>query len=718
MFLYKDELVRDSHPYTSILREIMPFRRPGQSADRLIVASCTMGLFALMSLPVHAQVDNAMLAPPATQRMTSNPASPPGEIVFDAATDDFRKVNRSFKDGQTVKLRLVNINMFREKYTLQLEGEDTYNLPLPAALGPLISRSGAALATLPEGTGVSELTSAPILPNDKRGNPLPAPLAQLYAEYHRNLDAYYTALAQPEKTFQARLAGDMRAVLINAPTNRDIKIRLIDTVLAAAPPTPGNPGDPSPVPIQLTAEEQQALRNYSSALSTGGEFFDEKGYVDANLGQRIPAIARKFPGGPEESARALNTAHQSLVNAAVQWRLGYNKWRLLQASSPDVKDLLLRFQNTTSTLMPSTNEATLRNYGVLDERDSGEGALVGATQYQSELLAFFTLRQLRTTLQSMTPPADPNAVTRLTAAINELNRLIDTAQPSYKAAYASAIAPGGVVAQGVATDQLNSLRTRSETAAAAEFLPVLNSAAEEADRAIRQSTRFTDAINEERVTALSRAKQGLSDAGSIFVIALNPDVLPVSLAKNFRVARADSVRATVKVEQIAAPLDLPKAADVKTVSFQGPSDNPTLTKTYTAQASVTNRIVIDYSTGLISTNLKQRNWVIKGGTVQPGVGEKHNLGLGAMAHLYMTSERVVTPALSLGIAGGDNTRLLGGVSLVARLRQARLHFSYGAAWGKVNALNGQEVGDTATAVNATQVQKQGVFRGVTFGLNF
>jgi hypothetical protein len=184
---------------------------------------------------------------------------------------------------------------------------------------------------------------------------------------------------------------------------------------------------------------------------------------------------------------------------------------------------------------------------------------------------------------------------------------------------------------------------------------------------------------------------------------------------------ADTVRVGANVEELSSPITALEQVDTKPTTQQITSDNPSSSQTYMRSMPVYGRIVVDYSCGLVITTLRNNNWFIDtNANIQYGPKDPTNLAISGLVHLYKTSPSFIIPALSLGIALGDNNRFLFGASAVIKLNISRVVLTCGGAFGKVTLLNNNhKVGDTTTlsTVPTVTVQKFGGFFGLSYSIS-
>lgn len=158
-------------------------------------------------------------------------------------------------------------------------------------------------------------------------------------------------------------------------------------------------------------------------------------------------------------------------------------------------------------------------------------------------------------------------------------------------------------------------------------------------------------------------------------------------------------------------------------------------KTYSASVPVFMRFTLDVSAGLARTSLKQRSYYLepvanadgtKTSYVREGPADRINGGPTILGHIALTTPLPVprspihlSPALSLGATVTDPVRYLLGYSVILDFRQStRLVFTWGTAWGKLNVLNGDVVGQPAlgSAVSTTGLMQRGNFSALTLAI--
>lgn len=143
---------------------------------------------------------------------------------------------------------------------------------------------------------------------------------------------------------------------------------------------------------------------------------------------------------------------------------------------------------------------------------------------------------------------------------------------------------------------------------------------------------------------------------------------------------------------------------------------------------VVGRTKVDYSTGVMLTNLTDDNYYLEKTSpttkiVHAGISDKLTYRLAGLAHLYRTGDEAILPALSFGVGvpvNGKDPQVMLGASLILNNAQ-RFILTFGVCAGGVDRLNnGAKVGkpwDGTLSSLTHKVMRAGYFMGLTFNLD-
>jgi hypothetical protein len=579
-------------------------------------------------------------------------------LIFNAEDRKFDPSSGpSLRSGGFVKVCIVNPNTFREKYTISLDGKDFHNIALPDALKGLIAHSAPGTVTVEE--GVLRLT-----PNagfvDVKAK-LPPPFDTLYDDYRDRFKDFIDALLKKnEREIHADIGREMVEQIGAASTNHDAVCNVIDVVDKSLP---------------LDDRLRPKLEDYKKKIvqcDCSGE-----DYLPGLPAPKLD-IDKVFIETADNQINGLNRAYAALQKAALMWDLAYNRWSLFnQMGTPPVdKDSSLdQFMKTPSTEL---------NTGINDS--------IAARAAKEHLAATETLeKKLEKFTSDIKTDINKQVKEKIEAPENP------------------------PVGKPKTEDDIRSQITQKV------YGNILGSI-EDANNRVKTSRTPLDAAFKVMLDSLNGSRSQLRRAADLFCYCLDQGKVPICITKTYAVPpSADVVRASIKVEQISTPFDALEQVDTKSTAQQITSDNPASSQIYLQSMPVYGRVVVDYSSGLVVTTLRNQNWFIGSDMkVQRGPGDTANLAVAGLAHLYKTSPNLVIPALTLGIALGDNTRFLAGATAVIDLNIARAMLTCGAAFGKVAVLNNHlDVGSTTTAspVPIATVQRIGMFFGLSFSIN-
>lgn len=132
------------------------------------------------------------------------------------------------------------------------------------------------------------------------------------------------------------------------------------------------------------------------------------------------------------------------------------------------------------------------------------------------------------------------------------------------------------------------------------------------------------------------------------------------------------------------------------------------------KSGVFGRQVLDFSSGLVVTNLLRENYYGVGtspsGTIEKGVSDQADVQPGLMAHWYSTQKSGVVLAPSLGLTVGEQPRILAGLSLIhGSSKNSRFYLTGGLAFGDVARINSPTLLTGSNLPDVRNVKRFGSF---------